>query len=241
MSYRFARRPRWVVLHVLVAIAVPLFAVAGVWQLNRLDERRTKNELIRDRESEPVRSLDDVLADGDAEHRRVRVTGTYDTSEEVVLIGRAGPNGIDGSHVLTPLLVGKDEAVLVDRGWVPPGMEDPPLRDAAPPDDDVTVTGILLSSEGRAALAPVTKHEEIVDRIDVARIASGSEHAFISNGLYLLLQEQDPPPGDVPSPVEPRRPSEGPHLGYAVQWFLFIPTLLAVYIVLLRQQARRPV
>ena len=232
-------RPRWVVLHVLVAIAVPLFAVAGVWQLHRLDERRTKNALIRDRESQPVRSLDDVLADDDAEHRRVRVTGTYDTSEEVVLIGRPGPNGIDGSRVLTPLLVDDDDAVLVDRGWVPPGMEDPPLREAAPPDDDVTVTGILLPSEGRAALAPATKHEEIVDRIDVARIASGSEHGFISSGLYLLLQTQDPAPGDVPKPVEPRRPSEGPHLGYAVQWFLFIPTLLAVYVVLLRQQARR--
>jgi surfeit locus 1 family protein len=225
---------------VLVAIAVPLFAVAGVWQLHRLDERRTKNALIRERESAPVRSLDDVLTEGDAEHRRVRVTGRYDTSEEIVLIGRPGTGGIDGSHVLTPLRIDKDDAVLVDRGWVPPGLEDPPVREAAPPDGDVTVTGILEPTEGKTAMSPGGPHGDLVDRIDVARIARGSDHRFITTATYLLLQEQDPAGRDLPKVVEPLGLSEGPHLGYAVQWFLFIPTLLVVYVVLLRQQAKRP-
>jgi surfeit locus 1 family protein len=228
------------VLHIIVATAVPLFVVAGFWQLNRLDQRRTRNALIRERESAPVRSLGDVLDDRDAEHRRVRVTGRYDTSEEVVLIGRPGTGGIDGSHVLTPLRIDEDDAVLVDRGWVPPGMEDPPLREAAPPDGEVTVTGILEPTEGKSALSSGGTHGELVDRIDVARLASGSEHRFITTSLYVLLQEQDPEGKELPKVVEPLGLSEGPHLGYAVQWFLFIPTLLAVYVVLLRQQARRP-
>jgi cytochrome oxidase assembly protein ShyY1 len=237
--YRFALRPRWVVLHVLVAIAAPAFVVAGFWQLNRLDERRTHNALIRERESLPVRSLDDALADGDAEHRRVRIDGTYDASEEIVLIGRPGTGGIDGSHVLTPLRMDSGDAVLVDRGWVPPGMENPPLRDAAPPGGEVTVTGILLPTEGKSALSSGGEHGEIVDRIDVARLASGSDHRFITTSLYVLLRSQDPPGEELPKVVEPPGLGEGPHLGYAIQWFLFVPTLLAVYIVLLRQQARR--
>jgi surfeit locus 1 family protein len=229
------------VLHVIVAIAVPLFAVAGFWQLRRLDERRTHNALVREREASPARSLDDVLADGDAEHRSVRVIGRYDTSEEVVVIGRPGPGGIDGSHVLTPLRIDNDDAVLVDRGWVPPGMEDPPLRDAAPPDGEVTVIGVLLPTEGKSALSSGGAHSELVDRIDVARLASGSDRRFITTELYLLLEEQDPPSGELPRPVEPPPLGEGPHLGYAIQWFLFIATLLAVYAALLRQQAtRRP-
>ncbi len=248
MSYRFALRPRWVVLHVIVAIAVPLFAVAGFWQLDRLDERRASNQLIRARESAPVRSLDDVLAatpersgdaNGDASHRRVRVTGRYDTSEEVVLIGRPGTGGIDGSHVLTPLRIDENDAVLVDRGWVPPGMEDPPLRDAAPPDGKVTVTGILLPTEGGAALTSGGGHRELVDRINVELIAGGSDHRFITSSLYLLLGSQDPKGAELPKVVDPRALGEGPHLGYAVQWFLFIPTLIAVYAALLRQQVRR--
>jgi surfeit locus 1 family protein len=233
-------RPRWVVLHVIVAIAVPLFVVAGFWQLHRLDERRTENALIAERASQPPRSLDDVLANGDVDHRRVRVTGTFDTSEEVVLIGRPGPGGVDGSHVLTPLVIDDQAAVLVDRGWVPPGLEDPPLRDAAPPDGELTVTGVLLPTEGTGALARGGEQGELVDRIDVARIARPSDHRFLTKDVYVLLQMQDPSPDELPKPVEPRRLGEGPHLGYAVQWFLFVPTLIAVYVVLLRQQVKRP-
>ena len=221
-----------------MAIAVPLFVVAGFWQLHRLDERRTKNAAITERAAERPRALEDVLDEGDADHRRVRLTGTFDTRREVVLIGRPGPGGIDGSHVLTPLVT-DDGAVLVDRGWVPPGMEDPPLRDAAPPDDDVTVTGVLIPTEGTGALSDAGEHGELVDRIDVARIARQTEHRFATSNFYVLLQAQDPSPGAFPQPVEPRRPSEGPHLGYAVQWFLFVPTLIAVYVALLRQQVKR--
>ena len=221
-----------------MAIAVPLFVVAGFWQLHRLDERRTKNAVITERATEAARSLEDALGERQADHRRVRIAGTYDTEQEVVLIGRPGPGGVDGSHVLTPLVT-DDGAVLVDRGWVPPGMEDPPLRDAAPPDDDVTITGVLIPTEGTGALSAGGEHGELVDRIDVARIAQQTDQRFATRDFYVLLQSQDPKPGDFPQPVEPRRPSEGPHLGYAVQWFLFVPTLIAVYVALLRQQVKR--
>jgi cytochrome oxidase assembly protein ShyY1 len=232
-------RPRWVVLHVIVVIVVPLFVLAGFWQLHRLDERRTKNALIRDRETHRPTSLDDALSDADASHVRVRIAGRYDPADEVVVIGRPGPHGADGSHVLTPLTLADGNAVLVDRGWVPPGLEDPPVRHAAPPSGDVTVNGILLPTEGRAALAPKTPHEELVDRIDVARIASGSAQRFATTAYYVLLASQQPASGELPAIVEPATLSEGPHLGYAIQWFLFVPTLLAVYTVLLRQQVKQ--
>jgi surfeit locus 1 family protein len=232
-------RPRWVVLHVIIAIAVPLFVIAGFWQLRRLDERRAINRSITERADERVRPLADVLAAGDPDHRPVHVAGTYDTDEEVVLIGRPGPDGIEGSHVLTPLIT-DDGTVLVDRGWVPPGMEDPPLREAAPADDDVTAVGILLRTEGNPRLASGEgEHGGIVDRVDVARLASGADDRFVTTAYYVLLRSQEPPPAELPRPVEPRRPGEGPHLGYAVQWFLFVPTLLVVYVLLLRQQVRR--
>ena len=156
-----------------------------------------------------------------------------------MLIGRPGPGGVDGSHVLTPLVIDDDSAVLVDRGWVPPGMEDPPLRDAAPPDDEVTISGILEPTEGDPALSSGGGHGELVDRIDVATLAAGADHRYITTAFYVLLQEQDPAPEEVPKVVEPLPLGEGPHLGYAVQWFLFVPTLIVVYVVLLRQQVRK--
>lgn len=239
MSYRFARRPRWVVLHVIVAFAVPLFVVAGFWQLRRLDERRERNALIAQRQDEPARSLEDVLAGGDARYRHVRVRGVFDTSEEVVLVGRGrGPDGADGNHVLTPLRVDDDDAVLVDRGWVPLELDEPPVREARPPDGEVTVEGFLYRSEGGRAATP-RRRPPAVTRIDVAELAGSSRYTYLTSGLYLLQQEQRPPPDELPVPVRPLELSEGSHLAYAVQWFLFVPTLLVVYVTLLRREARR--
>ena len=239
MSYRFARRPRWVVLHVLVLVAVPLFAVAGFWQLRRLDERRSRNALIEQRQDRPVRPLDDVLSGGDATYRRVRVTGTFDQTEEIVLAGRGrGPGGAAGNHVLTPLRIDDERAILVDRGWVPPGLDDPPVRAARPPDDRITIQGFLYRTEGRGRVEP-GRRPEAVARIDVAALAASSRYAYVTTDLYLLLQEPKPGEDELPRPVSPVELSEGSHRAYAVQWFLFIPTLLAVYVTLLRRQARQ--
>lgn len=239
MSYRFARRPRWVVLHVLVLVAVPLFAVAGFWQLRRLDERRERNALVEQRRDEPVRSLEDVLDDGDATYRHVRATGTFDPTEEVVLAGRGrGPGGAAGNHVLTPLRIDDERAILVDRGWVPPELDEPPIRAARPPDDRITIEGFLYRTEGSARGEP-GRRPKVVTRIGVATLAAESRYAYVTTDLYLLLQEPQPRADELPQPVRPVEPSEGSHRAYAVQWFLFIPTLLVVYVTLLRRQARQ--
>lgn len=239
MSYRFARRPRWVVLHVLVLFAVPLFAVAGFWQLRRLDQRRERNALIEQRQNEPVRSLDDVLEDRDATYRHVRATGTFDPTEEIVLAGRGrGPGGAPGNHVLTPLRIDDRNAILVDRGWVPPELDDPPVRAARPPDGEVTIEGFLHRTEGGGRVNPA-RRPDVVTRIDVAALAASSRYAYVAADLYLLLQQPQPGAVQLPQPVRPVELSEGSHRAYAVQWFLFIPTLLVVYVTLLRRQARQ--
>lgn len=232
--YRFALRPRWIVLHVLVLVVVALFALAGAWQLDRLDERRSNNRLVSERNALPEADLDDVLASpGDVEHRRVRASGRYDTGEEVVLLGR-GREGRPGHHVLTPLVGDDGRAIVVDRGWVPQSLESPPVTQAAPPPGRVLVRGELLASEGGGGEGRVRR----LSRIDVARLAVQLPYPTYS--VYLLLGTQDPPqPGELPDPIPPPGPSEGPHLVYAVQWFLFMAIALAGYPALLRLQARR--
>jgi cytochrome oxidase assembly protein ShyY1 len=59
---------------------------------------------------------------------------------------------------------------------------------------------------------------------------------------YLLLASQTPKqPGTLPAIVPPPDLGNGPHLAYAIQWFLFIPTALGVYAALLRREARKSV
>ena len=56
--------------------------------------------------------------------------------------------------------------------------------------------------------------------------------------VYIQLLEQDPPPVTTyPALVALPEPSEGPHRGYAVQWFLFAAVTVVGYPILLRRTA----
>lgn len=56
--------------------------------------------------------------------------------------------------------------------------------------------------------------------------------------LVQLVTQTPPQPGPLPAPVEPPALSEGPHLGYAVQWFIFAVIAMVGYPLILRRVAR---
>jgi surfeit locus 1 family protein len=231
-SYAFMRRPRWIVMHVVVLIAVSLFAVAGFWQLWRLDQRRDNNALLERRLAmPPVRAL---RGGEDLEFRRASLSGRYDTGEQVVLAGRQS-QGSPGDHLLTPLTSDDDQSIVVDRGWVPAQT---PARAAAPPGGQITVEGVLLPSEGEGPFQAGGGETDRISRIDVERLEEQMPYDLAP--VYLLLDGQDPPQDDgipVPADLAPR--GEGSHLSYAVQWFGFIPTALVVYAAILRRESRK--
>jgi len=236
--YRFLLRPRWVVRHVLVLTIVGLFALAGVWQIHRLHERRAHNALVTAREHAPEVSVDTAVRDPlTATHRRVHATGRYDTAREVVLLGR--PNGEDdGNHVLTPLLSG-GRAVIVDRGWVPPNMDSPPLPSASPPSGAVTVHGELMDSE-HSPFSGGQGRTKVVSLVDLHRLARQLPYQVAP--LYVLLATQTPrQSAQLPVPVKPLALDEGPHKSYAIQWFSFIVIALVGYGAFVRRAARQPV
>ena len=56
---------------------------------------------------------------------------------------------------------------------------------------------------------------------------------------YLLLQQQEPPQtGNFPKTGELPPLTEGPHLSYAIQWFLFTLIGLAGHVGLVRKEAK---
>ena len=235
--YRFAFHPRWLALHALILAIGALCAVAGFWQLDRLAERRQRNALVTERREMPVADVEDVVADPEeAVHRRVRATGRFDVSREVVLIGRPNRSRA-GNHVLTPLVIGGGRALVVDRGWVPPQHDSAPVVDALPPDREVEVTGILLPSEGTAPLGG-SKAGETVARIDVRTL--GRSLPYRTLPLYLALSSQRPAQrGELPVPITLAELSEGSHRIYAIQWFLFIVIGVVGYGAILRREAHR--
>ncbi|HXF35701.1 MAG TPA: SURF1 family protein, partial [Actinomycetota bacterium] len=159
--------------------------------------------------------------------------GAYDPSHEFLLFGRSF-QGLPGSHVLTPLLLPDGRALVVDRGWVPIEVDDPadlPAAGAEAPPGRVEVEGILLPP-GSDEPAPGPRMEEVSLRAVAARVP------YPVLPVYLELRSQDPPPGELPRPAPPPELTEGPHLSYAVQWFLFAGVAVAVYGALVRRELR---
>ena len=74
-------------------------------------------------------------------------------------------------------------------------------------------------------------------RADVARIAEQLPYPILP--AYVQLQTQQPAqagprPAVLPEPVL----DEGPHLSYAIQWFIFTTIAIVGYPLILRRKAR---
>jgi cytochrome oxidase assembly protein ShyY1 len=235
-----SHRPLKVLL--LAALVAAVCVRLGVWQIARLHERNAfVAALHRGSSQPPVPIVSLIPNDGPVDpdsvrYRRVTVTGTYDTRREVVLYGRGLSAEVNGNHVLTPLLMPGGTAVVVDRGWVPAGNDTPPVSGAAPPPGTVTLTGILIPSEGglpgEGGGPPVTE----TTRVDLAQLASQLPYRVVP--LYLLLQTHTPGEAALPKPAPFLLPSAPPHLSYAIQWFSFASIALVGAVILIRKERR---
>ncbi len=245
-SGRFWLRPKWVIGHVLVIVLVVAFANFGFWQLRRLDERRDANAVIAARSSVAVQPLEDVVTAttgfdevGALAYRRVTARGTYDADASVLVRSRA-LEGRPGFHVLTPLVVDGGEAVMVNRGFAPFTTEPAEVFAATrPPTGVVEVSGLVLGTQERQGIGPTDPAggdlSEIA-RVDLARLQQQSEVDLYP--VYLQLQEQTPAAGDLPAALPAPEQTEGNHLSYAGQWFLFAVVGVVGWPLLLRHTAR---
>ena len=241
---RFLLTPRWILLFLFAVLVAGVCVRLGIWQLDRLDERRAYNAEVTSGLGQPSATAEDLFAHADEEpealaYRRAEATGSYDTSHEVLLYGRA-LEGEPGNHVLTQLVLSRGGVLLVDRGWVPIELDTPPVAEAAPPGGTVTVTGVLQpGAEGGSAVVERDPSGRLltVREVDLGHLSDeiGSE----LEPLFLLLETQSPPqPGALPRPAPLPELTEGQHLSYAIQWFTFAAIALVGFAALVRRESR---
>lgn len=212
-----------------VAVGAGVMIALGIWQLGRLEERKTQNALIESRINRPVLPLTgNLLSVLPEEYQPVTVTGVYDFSEEIVLRNRARNNSA-GVHLLTPLKIeGSDKAVLVDRGWIPYEFSLPNQRQPyATPTGMVTVTGLVRLSQSKEGF--IGPSDPFVNA-DMPRLDAWYwvnipqiQQQFRNYELLPFYIEQNPlaDSNALPAPSHEIDLSEGPHLSYAIQWFSF--------------------
>jgi cytochrome oxidase assembly protein ShyY1 len=230
---RLLVRPRWIALTLAVVLMVAVFFELGQWQLRRHDERRVLNAAVSASASaEPV-AADQLPSDGAAEWTVIRADGRYEPEDELLVRNRT-LEGRNGFQVVTPLVTDEDLRLLVVRGWVPAGSTARETPDVPPPPvGQVSMTGRLRTSETarRALEADVPGQITAVDTQAIADLLGEPVYE-----QYVELTAQDPPAGDVPTPLPAPELSYGPHLAYAVQWFAFAVIAIGGWVLLLRRE-----
>jgi cytochrome oxidase assembly protein ShyY1 len=222
-NWRFALSWRWARYLALAVVFAIVCVCLGFWQLARRDTALAELDRIDTNYSaEPV-PLAGELATLDAfqidqKWTPVTVTGTYLRDEELLVRNRPY-NGGPGFEVLTPLQLENGDIFIVDRGWLPTGLnQDSPDEIPAAPTGTVTVEARLKPGEptlpGRSAPAGQ------IATIQLDDIAAALDRPTYT-GAYGLMITEDPAPAERPVAATKPVRDEGPHLSYAFQWFVF--------------------
>jgi len=198
----------------------------GVWQLERLHQRRERNALLLAARARPPLQVDRSLPPDSACDRRLHARGVYDYAHERLWHAR-GYEGVPGVDLVTPLRLADGAAVLVDRGWAPSPDAYHVDQLAYREGDSAVVLGLgMRAPRARGDVDPVALRDSLPYRL-----------------LPFVIQQLPPaaapyrplPPGLIRWPIPEL--SDGPHLSYAIQWFSFAVIIGVGSLALARKRA----
>jgi surfeit locus 1 family protein len=225
-------RARLLVIVPFTVVALVCIAL-GLWQMDRLEQRRAANVLaVQARYAPPVRLQGGSELSAALEGRQVSAEGHYDHVHDIVLRGKAY-QGSPGVEIISPLVLeGGRTAVLVNRGFVPTPDAVTIQTDSAREFGKVDVKGTALavpSGDGRPL--------ERAGRTTWARLDLETLQARMPYEVAPVYIRQAPDSAlpRFPRRLEPPPIDDGPHLSYAIQWFAFAAMAMVFGVVLLKR------
>ncbi|MCX7609791.1 MAG: SURF1 family protein [Anaerolineales bacterium] len=243
----FSRQWWWTTLLVFAAVGVMIRL--GIWQLDRLSTRRAFNEHVRQMQASAPVDLNAVLNPAELtemEYRRAYARGILDFTHQIALRnqywGEAEGIAEHGYRLFTPLILDNGRAVLVDRGWIPAEYADPTTWNAFDVPSPAQVSGIIRLPLARGDMGggvpdpPLALGEtrRIWNYLDLEILRTQFPYDLLP--VYL---QQAPPSGEQTLPYKALPELEltdGPHLGYALQWFFYAALVFFVYPIYLKQR-----
>lgn len=210
----------------------------GIWQLDRNEERSAENRIIESNaDTDPVPLQEALAVDEDLEPndewKLVEITGHYDPDNQYVMQLRP-LDGEQGVHALTPLVTASGAATLVDRGFLPTGEPGFSADDLPPPETGEVTAEVRLRPSEDGLDGDLDARQ--LRRVDLGAIGDGIGYPVYQAWGELVAQEPDASSDLklIPAPET----DAGPHLSYAIQWFLFSCVGLGGYVFLVRAEAR---
>ena len=234
-EWQYARRPRWIASHLFVGGLILVFVWAGFWQLDRLNQRQDRNDVIEARAAVAPVTVGEALSmfGDELDYRAVSDQGRY-LDGEAVRIANRSQDGLGGDWVVAVFETADGQLILVNRGFA--------TRDAeavGPPPEGPIVGWLRVSQTKDGFFGAVDTGEGRAPRLDVEAISArlGLDRPLAPAWLQLADSTAQGAPQPVPLPPI----DEGNHFSYAMQWFIFAALSTLIYGLYLRKRAGNPI
>jgi surfeit locus 1 family protein len=219
------------------AVALAILLALGTWQLQRLTWKEALIATLEERLAAPPVALPpardwEKLDAGRDEFLRVAFTGQFENDKEALVYTTGSSMRSDtsgpGYWVLTPIRLADGRTVIVNRGFVPEGRQDPASRRDGLVSGNVDVIGVLRWPEPPNLFTPAG---EPARNLWFARDSTAIAAAKgIPDAAPFYVEMEGPvPPGGLPHPAAVRPTLPNSHLGYAITWFGLAAMLVGVY------------
>ncbi|WP_438951038.1 SURF1 family protein [Porticoccus sp.] len=220
----------WKIL-LFAGIFFPITLSLAFWQLERADEKHALLDTYQQKKLAAPVSIAEAMEFPDQQYVRVHLNGEYD-NRSVLLVDNQVRNGRPGYEVVTPFKASQGEWLLVNRGWLPGGLDRSVLPDVDAVSGNVTLVGYLYRSPGKQLMLG----EDIWKEGAGPKIIQNAAPENVSDKLSIpfydyTLRLDAGMPGALETGWQVVNVVPGMHTGYAVQWAALSMALLILTLV----------
>ena len=217
-----------------IALGVLLGVFLGFWQLNRAEQKREQYESFIVRQAKPPIKLDTLYKSKHMKSiiwQRVSATGYFNVDKQFLLDNQVS-KGLPGYFVFTPFsVVGESRQFLVNRGWIPAGVNRSQIPDLSVSTLPVQIDAVIKPPPRVGIILKQTLPEQVAT--GVYRVNEINPQSLATLGYsfepYVLRLEPSSEEGYRLSWVAPGS-GEARHIGYSFQWFALASALFIGYL-----------
>ena len=231
-------RRSWTGLLLPAVLAFAVLVGLGTWQIQRKAWKEGLIASLTERLAGPPRALPAPadwpnLDPATDEYRRVEFKAVFDYAHEALVFGAGSAFRPDvsgpGYWVFTPARLADGGLVIVNRGFVPEGRQDPKTRPDGQTPGAIALVGAMRWPDGRHWFTP---NDEPAHNLWFAR---DPQAIATAKGLgpvapFFVEEETPVPPGGLPQPGKLVVTLPDNHLQYALTWFGLAAVLVGMFV-----------
>lgn len=233
-------------------ICLPVFSFLlslGNWQMERLTWKKSLIEVIEARLAAPVQNIPESgewknLSSDNYVYQPVFLKGVFDHQAEqfwFVHHEKFGP----GYQVITPLVIGGERIVMVNRGYIPASQQAPVTRQDGQISGEVRLEGLMVWPGERNIFEPPNEPDNnlwfVKDINAMAKNAGYEDNSWLIAPFFVdsLETPENVYPVQAPIGGQTRVNLPNRHLEYVVTWYGLALALVIVYVQWLIKQTNR--